>query len=341
MARFVEEGASAHGTVTACKPDLENISPRMLPWPRMRLVGVFRAVHFCSPTRVICRCVRPGSQPDIRRPVPWYEAICLALLRRIRRGSRSARLPVLRSCVLSLISAGLEFGTTFVQRQSMPEESALVPARSKERQFSWNDAHACHTVKQTKKIHTDIHAERLLELGTLLPAFSTVIPVHVIREMYLGVVPGRQKPNFVHHSRQTAGSICTSREAQYAYLVTFSVSVHEEVVCFFDMKAEQTAECHVQGSFEAGAKSMRAICANSCLVIRDLGLVVLLEAADEVDNVAVIIVEFVARPVQTDYNGASVGMVLLCVLRRPYVFWDREVVELPLRWWTGTWFRLR
>jgi hypothetical protein len=45
----------------------------------------------------------------------------------------------------------------------------------------------------------------------------------------------------VEHACKTANSVCTARESQKTYFVSFNVVLHDELVGIFDMNSEATA----------------------------------------------------------------------------------------------------
>jgi len=45
----------------------------------------------------------------------------------------------------------------------------------------------------------------------------------------------------VKHASKTANSVCTARESQKTYSVSFNVVLHDELIGIFDMNSEATA----------------------------------------------------------------------------------------------------
>lgn len=112
----------------------------------------------------------------------------------------------------------------------MPEVASFICWRAAQWQRSRYYAHASHTVEAAQEVDTDIDTERLLEILALPPPLRRIVLVELIGERDLLDVARRQQPDLVNHAGQTASSICSTRETEYADSVAFFVGVHQEMI---------------------------------------------------------------------------------------------------------------
>jgi len=166
-----------------------------------------------------------------------------------------------------------------------------------EGQFSRDEANTRNAIEESKEMDTDIGAERFLKRDTILPPLGAVILVDVVGKWDLSDVACWQEPNCMYHPSQAASSVCSSREAKYAYLVALFIRMHQEIVGVPDMKPKEAPDSHIKSSCNAGTESMITVCTNSSLVVRVLIFVVLFETAHQVHNIAIVMVKFIASSI--------------------------------------------
>jgi hypothetical protein len=97
-----------------------------------------------------------------------------------------------------------------------------------------------HAVPNSNKVNSNVLTKCSLELLAHFPPIRSVIFVKLIGEIDLCCVVSRQEPNFVKHACKTANSVCTARESQKTYSISFNVVLHDELVGTFDMNSEAT-----------------------------------------------------------------------------------------------------
>lgn len=212
--------------------------------------------------------------------------------------------------IFLLIPTYFELGSALIQAHSMSEVKRLVLRSTAQRQLSRDEANTGNAVEDSDKVDVDIDAESSLEVGAHVPSILSVVFVELIREWYLGAIVCWQKSNFVKHACEAASCVCASREAKKADLVTFAVGLHEKTVGISDVDTETAAHGHIDGSCDAIAQTSAVVCANAGLIVCELLWIILLEAADEMHDVAVISVEFVASTIKTDDQGTTFWCIL-------------------------------
>jgi hypothetical protein len=88
------------------------------------------------------------------------------------------------------------------------------------------DTYTSYAVPNSNKVNSNVLTKCSLELLAHFP------PICVV---------SRQEPNFVKHACKTANSVCTARESQKTYSVSFNVVLHDKLVGIFDMNSKATA----------------------------------------------------------------------------------------------------
>jgi hypothetical protein len=91
---------------------------------------------------------------------------------------------------------------------------------------------------------------------------------------------------------------------------------------------QPTANCHIQSGANSILQAAAVISSNSSLVVGYLFImVVLLEAGDKVNNVAIVSVESIARPIAANHDGSWVFSSFFVVPDSTDRFWKSSMIS--------------